>query len=89
MCYVNNVNDDDDDAMSQSKCIIWHLQTLAVQQRHGGPRLETPQRFNAVALFQVQQLDQDHRVDLQEAAVSWTSGTSGASSSTSYSGIAM
>lgn len=66
-----------------------YLQTLGVQQRHRGPWLETPQRLNAVALLQVQQLDQDNRVDLQQAAVSWTSSTGGdgrSSGSTSSSG---
>lgn len=72
-----------------------YLQTLAVQQRDGGPRLETPQRLNAVALLQVQQLYQDNRVDLQQAAVSWTSSTgsdgrsSGSTSSSSSSSTTM
>lgn len=56
--------------------------TLAVQQRHGGPRLKTPQRLHAAALLQVQQLDQDDRVDIQEAAVAAADSTGhGAASS--------
>lgn len=60
-----------------------HTHTLAVQQRHGGPRLKAPQRLHAAALLQVQQLDQDDRVDIQEAAVAATNRPGdGAASST-------
>lgn len=42
--------------------------TLAVQQRHRRSRLEAPQRLHAATLLQIQQLDQEDRVDVQEAA---------------------
>lgn len=53
-----------------------HTHTLAMQQRHRGPRLKTPQGLHAAALLQVQQLDQDDRVDVQKAAVAGTDSTS-------------
>lgn len=43
------------------------LLTLAVQEGHRRPRLEAPERLHAAALLQIQQVDQDDRVDLQEA----------------------
>ena len=44
------------------------LGTLAVQQGGGGPGLQPPQGLHAAALLQVQQLDEDDRVDFQQAA---------------------
>lgn len=52
-----------------------------MQQRHGRTRLKTPQRIHAAALLQVQQLDQDDRVDIQKAAVAGTDGTSACAAS--------
>ena len=57
------------------------LQTLAVQQRHWRPRLEAPQRLHAAALLQIQQLDQDNRVDLQQAAAAARPNSTASSSS--------
>lgn len=54
---------------------------MAVQQGHGGPRLKTPQRLHAVALLQVQQLDQDDRVNIQKATVAGTDGPPGGAAS--------
>lgn len=57
-------------------------QTLAVQESHRRPRLKTPQRLNTAALFQIQQLDEDDRIDVQEAAVAWTNSTSSSTATT-------
>lgn len=58
------------------------LQTLGVQERHRRPRLKAPQRLHAAALLQVQQLDQDDRVNLQEAVGAWPNSTGGSSATT-------
>lgn len=62
--------------------------TLAVQQRDWWSRLEAPQRLHAAALLQVQQLDQDNRVNLQEAAAAGRPNGAAGSRSTSSTGTA-
>lgn len=68
---------------------LWFSFTLAVQQRHWRPGLEAPQGLHAAALLQVQQLDQDDRVELQEAAAARPDGASTPAGATSSSRAAM
>lgn len=53
-----------------------------MEESHRRPRLKTPQRLNTAALFQIQQLDQDDRINVQEAAVAWTNSTSSGTATT-------